>query len=109
MKKSEQLKINDEVMCAFYDLCKGWDFARKPVRLNQCQAYVKETSKYYALISYKTLVAFIDKKSKMCYDILRYDYGYTSTSAQHIAKFRKIYCAVDTLTYRPVKKEASHD
>ena len=108
MKKDEQININNEVMSAFYDLCREYNPSINPVRLNRCNAYINETPKYYALISFKTLVAFIDKKNRICYDILRYDYGYTNTSAQHIAKFRKSYGAVDILTYRPVK-EVSHD
>ena len=103
MKKDEQVKINNEVMCSFYNLSREYDVQDKPVRLNRCHAYVRETEKYYVLISYKTLVAFIDKETRICYDILRYNYDYTNTSTQHIAKFRKSYGAVDTLTYRPVK------
>lgn len=40
------------------------------------------------LISYDTLVAFIDFSGNL-YDVLRLVYGYTSTSAKHINKFRK--------------------
>lgn len=108
MKKSEQFKINNEVLSALLDI----DFNKEPVinkvRLNKCKAYTVETENYYFLISYNTMVAFIDKYTGICYDILRLFYGYTSTSAQHIAKFRKIHCVRKTLTYRPVKG-VSHD
>ncbi|MBO7731292.1 MAG: hypothetical protein J6S67_02015 [Methanobrevibacter sp.] len=61
-------------------------------RLRTCQAEVSETSRYYVLRSYNTLVAFIDKTTDTLYDVLRYVYGYTATSAQHISKFEKDYC-----------------
>lgn len=70
-------------------------------RLRKCKAYVIVTDSYYMLISYSTLVAFIDRRTNTCYDILRYSYGYTATSAKHIAKFRRDYGAIITLTYRP--------
>ena len=60
-------------------------------RLRTCQAYVYETDHYFWLSSYGTFVAFIEKTTDTCYDILRWVYGYTSTSAQHIAKFRHDY------------------
>lgn len=108
MKKSEQFEINNEVLTALYESKIYNEFTINKVRLNKCKAYVMETENYYLLFSYNTFVSFIDKRTNICYDILRLTYGYTSTSAQHIAKFRKDYGAVDTLTYRPVK-EVSHD
>lgn len=60
-------------------------------RLRSCQAWVWETEEYYVLQSYETFVAVIEKSTDTCYDALRYVYGYTSTSAQHIAKFRHDY------------------
>ena len=62
---------------------------------------------YHALRSYQTIVAFIDPATDTLYDVLRYVYGYTSTSAQHISKFSKDYgmgkwgCA-KRVTYREV-------
>ena len=61
-------------------------------KLRTCQAKVSETPRYYILYSYNTLVAFIDKTTDTLYDVLRYVYGYTATSAQHISKFEKDYC-----------------
>lgn len=73
------------------------DYSAKQ-RLRSCTAY-----KYYfkregtpyeivALQSYSTVVAmaYINKEDKRIrvHDFLRIVYGYTSTSAQHIAKFR---------------------
>lgn len=59
--------------------------------LRSCKAKVIETVNYYILVSYETVVAVIDKLSDTLYDVLRYAYGYTSTSNQHIAKFEKDY------------------
>ena len=108
MKKDEQIKINNEVILKFSEYCADGNRIGDAIRLNHCRAHVDETKNYYILVSYKSIVAFIDKNTHICYDILRYTYGYTSTSAQHIAKFRNAYGAVGTLTYRPVK-EVSHD
>ena len=57
-------------------------------RLRSCQAYVYETNNYWLLMSYNTIVAVTSKDTGICYDVLRVVYGYTATSAQHIAKFR---------------------
>ena len=60
-------------------------------RLRTCNATVYENERYIVLISYTTTVAFIDKREQKAYDILRLIYGYTSTSAHHIAKFFNDY------------------
>ena len=60
-------------------------------KLRSCTAVVHETDNYYFLQSYNTIVAFIDKSTDTCYDILRLVYYYTATSAQHIAKFSQDY------------------
>lgn len=62
-------------------------------RLRTCKAVVVETENYYILQSYRTTVAVIDKRTDTLYDVLRYVYGYTATSAQHISKFEKDYCS----------------
>ena len=61
-------------------------------RLRTCKAVVVETENYDILQSYRTTVAVIDKRTDTLYDVLRYVYGYTATSAQHISKFEKDYC-----------------
>lgn len=71
-------------------------------RLRTCNAYVYETDSYYILKSYSTFVAFIRKSDCECFDILRKVYGFTSTSAQHIAKFKNDYHAVSTQIWREV-------
>lgn len=87
MRKNEQLNIN--TMCI-----DAWNKAKEQLgtdysnyRLRTCNATVLETDDYYFLKSYNTVIAFIDKESDTLYDMLRYVYGYTATSAQHIAKF----------------------
>ena len=60
-------------------------------RLNKCQAWVYETENFYILESYSTIVAVIEKSTDIFADVLRMVYGYTSTSCQHIAKFRRAY------------------
>ena len=70
-------------------------------RLRTCSAEVAMFSDYIVLVSYNTLVAFI--KDGVLYDVLRYVYGYTSTSAKHIAKFANDYGAKERHTWREVK------
>lgn len=73
----------------------GNDFRR-------CNAEVFSTPKYDILMSYTTIVAFIDKDSGIFYDILRLTYGYTATSAQHIAKFAYEYIINESYRWYPV-------
>lgn len=74
-------------------------------RLRNCQAtvyaYENEKCRVYILKSYDTIVAAIGASGR-CYDFLRYVYGYTATSAQHISKFFKDYAPANAerLTYR---------
>lgn len=67
----------------------SYDLKERPFR--NCKASVGYASGYIYLRSYDTVVAFIDPIKKIGYDILRTEYGYTATSAQHIAKFFKEY------------------
>ena len=60
-------------------------------RLRSCTAWVYETENYWILESYYTIVAVTSKHTGICYDVLRVVYGYTATSAQHIAKFAHDY------------------
>ena len=88
MNKKEQMAVNEKAMHEYEKAYKEFS-AEKPdfVRLRSCQAYVYETSNYWILQSYNTLVAVTSKDTGICYDVLRLVYGYTSTSAKHIAKF----------------------
>lgn len=71
-------------------------------RLRTCNAYVYETHSYYVLRSYSRYVAFIRKSDGECFDVLRMVYGYTATSAQHIAKFKNDYDAESCQIWREV-------
>lgn len=109
MKKEEQLSINTEIENmmdkyneVFYDTP---EYKMPPkVRLNHCQAWTQDFESFTVLWSYRSAVAVYDKTSDTLYDILRAVYGYTATSAQHIAKFRNQCNPVETLTYRVVTK-----
>ena len=114
MKRSEQLAINEQVLTLVNDFNTTNNYTGNFKRLRSCSAEVApvidaETGEllYYVLRSYNTIVAAIDVRTDTLYDFLRYVYGYTSTSAQHIAKFDKDYgrgkwgCA-NRVTYREV-------
>lgn len=70
-------------------------------QLRTCKASVYETKNWFILCSYSTFVAAINKNTCISYDFLRYVYGYTATSAQHIRKFFADYYADKIYTYRP--------
>lgn len=96
MKRKDQLKINELVSKKYdeaMDELRQLQTKKDPCidRLRSCNAWVLETHHYYFLQSYNTIVAFIDKKDDVLYDVLRLVYGYTSTSNQHIAKFAHDY------------------
>lgn len=114
MKKSEQLAINQEVLSALEKFHASHYYLDNNRKLRSCSASVAdaidcETGEvlYHVLTSYNTVVAIIDVQTDTLIDFLRYVYGYTSTSAQHISKFSKDYgsgkwgCA-NTLRYYPV-------
>lgn len=100
MKKSEQLAINEQVVSLVNDFNRTNNYVLNWRRLRFCSAEVApvmdaETGEllYYVLRSYNTVVAAIDVRTDTLYDFLRYVYGYTATSAQHISKFDKDYGA----------------
>lgn len=99
MKKSEQYQINaicnNEREKALYELEKECNTINgvECRRLRTCSAKVYSTSNYYILQSYNTIIAVIGKNTDTLYDFLRIAYGYTNTSAQHIAKFNHDYCS----------------
>ena len=86
-ENSYALYIWRDVIDQWLDECDDISFNK----LRSCKAVVYETSDYYILKSYNTIIAAIIKKNNTLLDMLRYVYGYTSTSAQHIAKFRHDY------------------
>ena len=93
MKKKEQLLINqtvkerwDETMNAIASREVSY---RKTEKLYSCTAQIEfYDSGFCVLRSYDTLIALYDMETETIYDALRYVYGFTSTSAQHVAKFR---------------------
>ena len=108
MKKQEQKQINARIkevtkMCMDEISAQGGLSNWK--RLRTCKAQYAHTNRFVVLQSYGTLVAFIDKNTDTLYDILRLAYGYTATSAQHIAKFNHdcgygMWGCTERLTYR---------
>ena len=102
MKKTYQLDMNAHIV-AHYDTFMGvlsstHTTLTAPRPLRSCSAVVfdivsNDTGEilYHVLKSYNTIVAFIDVETDTLYDVLRYVYGYTATSASHIAKFSKDY------------------
>lgn len=82
------LDLFDRAMKEYEDMPFG---DRQYVRLRYTQADVCETPNFYVLRSYWTFVAAIEKSTGYCADMLRKEYGYTATSAQHIAKFMSDY------------------
>lgn len=75
-------------------------------RLRTCQAVVYSTDNFYLLKSYETFIAAIEKNTGRIADVLRGEYCYTATSAQHIAKFIHDYTSYpwnnQRYTYRDI-------
>lgn len=71
-------------------------------RLRYCNARVLIYVDCTVLVSYNTIVALIENSNGSLYDFLRYVYGFTRTSAQHISKFAHDYRAQRRYTYRYV-------
>lgn len=73
-------------------------------RLRSCSARVYRTTHFTVLRSYDTIVAAVYQATPTAapvfIDFLRCVYGYTSTSAQHIAKFRHDYSRNCGLSYQ---------
>lgn len=110
MKREAQYKINCEARYIWSDIMKQFldeAVSTSQRKLRTCNAVVHETSKYYILQSYSTPVAAIVKSSHVMIDMLRCTYGYTATSAQHIAKFKHDYTPYPwnypVLTWRELK------
>ena len=107
MKKSEQLAINARVL-HFLEVNSDLKQPSVPTsewrQLRSCSADFIHIGNYLVLRSYATVVAVYDIQHDTLYDFLRYVYGYTATSAQHIAKFYREFCNRITtrLTYKEV-------
>lgn len=114
MKKSAQIAINQQVLSATKKFHEKHYYLDNNRKLRSCSASVAdavdcETGEvlYYVLTSYSTVVAIIDVQTDTLIDVLRLVYGYTPTSAQHIAKFAQDYGSgrwgcTNTLRYYPM-------
>lgn len=110
MNKKDQLWTNETCKMFWKDAMmelNRTDILDARKRLNRCQAWVYKTKNYYILRSYSTFIACISIKHDTCFDMLRLEYGYTATSAQHVAKFcyeygQGKYGCTQKLTWRPV-------
>lgn len=114
MTKNEQREINQQVLSAIEKLNASHYYLDNNRQLRSCSASVAdaidcETGEllYHVLTSYSTVIAIIDVQTDTLIDFLRYVYGYTSTSAQHISKFARDYGAskwgcAHILRYYPV-------
>lgn len=107
MKKAEQRAINVKVEYAIerYNATTKPGDLKKLCRLRTCKATVYESYFYLVLQSYNTVVAIIDKDDMALYDFSRYVYGYTATTARHIAKFANEYdvSPSDRYTWKEVR------
>ena len=105
-----QKQENDEIesMIEFFnEYFRGSSYGSAK-RLRSCKATVYTSERFYVLQSYNTIVAFLDRETDTLYDVLRFVYGYTNTSAQHIRKFEKDYSksilgCTNRMIWRPTK------
>ena len=100
MTRTQQNEHNQQVLQAYSLFKERNEKIIRSYRLRTCSAIVYETDNYWILQSYNTWIAIIDRNDGTLYDWLRYVYGFTATSAQHIAKFAKDYNAGMIYTYR---------
>lgn len=107
MTKQEQKQINQLVLDKLEQFTNSSLKGLSVRRLRDCNAFVyeylddKTGAVLYALQSYNTIIAIIDGNT--VYDFLRLVYGYTATSAKHIAKFTHDYIDSwydETIVYR---------
>lgn len=95
MKKNDQIDINIYVEDTVTDINYFLGTTEKPIKWKQLYRCSADTcivkGGWILLRSYSTVVAAYNIYNNELFDFLRLVYGYTSTSAQHITKFRK-YC-----------------
>lgn len=99
-QKLENLIVESTWISFASDVKNPDDLYFASTRLRKCNAHVSGIGKWVVLISYNTIVAILDTETRELYDVLRYRYGYTATSAQHIAKFAHDYGAKERYTWR---------
>lgn len=94
MKKNEQTEVNHYIENIVNDI-NALLRTEKPIKWKQMYRCSADTcivkGDWVLLRSYSTIVAAYNIYTGELFDFLRLVYGYTSTSAQHIAKFRN-YC-----------------
>ena len=105
-KKEVQESMNDCVL-SYINRINEIGIDGKGERLRTCKAKVFSIPGFKILQSYNTFVAAIDLENDMLIDFLRFTYGFTNTSAQHIAKFSKDYGqgkwgCTNRIVYRPI-------
>lgn len=103
MKREEQELINNKIRVILDSaifFTSDISYAPTIIHLRHCSADVIIYNRFIALKSYNTIVAYYDMVRNILIDILRLEYKYTATSAQHIAKFKHDYCNSDTVCLR---------
>lgn len=98
MKKNEQIEVNTYIENIINDikaLLRTRDTPIKWNKLYHCNATWAALGDWFILRSYSTIVAAYNVNTYELFDFLRLAYGYTATSAQHIAKFRN-FCRRET-------------
>ena len=91
MKKNEQIEVNAYVENIVNDI-NALLRTKSPAAwygLYSCKAEWTIVGDWMLLRSYSTIVAAYNRETDEFFDFLRLVYGYTATSAQHIAKFRE--------------------
>ena len=68
-------------------------------RPDYCKSWIGSCEGYIFLVSYNTIVAFIDYNGNL-YDVFRLVYGYNAMSAKHISKFRNNFSHISEHTWR---------
>lgn len=89
MKKCDQIEVNAYIE-NIYNGINALLRTSSPVawyRLYHCRAEWSQVGEWMILRSYSTIVAVYNVYTDDLFDFLRLVYGYTATSAQHIAKF----------------------
>ena len=98
MKKNEQIEVNIYVEDTITDINAFTRTLETPIKWRQlyhCSAHIGAVKGGWILLkSYSTIVAAYNIYNNELFDFLRLVYGYTATSAQHIAKFRN-YCRTE--------------
>lgn len=97
MKKNEQLEVNAYIENIVNDIKALISTSDTPimwVQLYHCSAETGAVGDWILLRSYSSIVAAYNFETDELFDFLRLVYGYTATSAKHIAKFHKFIRSV---------------